>query len=161
LYAIDLLDLLAVITADLGRPVDAARLLGAAERQRDLTGYVRLSPAREEVASVLADIQTAMSRAAFEEAMAQGRALALEDAVAFTQRGRGDRRRARSGWESLTPSEHRVASLVGEHLTNDEIATQLFVSIPTVKSHLNHIYAKLGLANRGQLAAAWHRRGDS
>ncbi len=52
LYAIDLLDLLAVITADLGRPVAAARLLGAAERQRHLTGYVRSAPARDELAPV-------------------------------------------------------------------------------------------------------------
>jgi predicted ATPase/DNA-binding CsgD family transcriptional regulator len=161
LYAIDLLDLLAVIAADLERPVEAARLLGAADSQRELTGYVRLAPASDELAPVLGDVQAAMSPAAFEQAMAEGRALTLEDTVAFTRRGRGEHRRARSGWDSLTPSEHRVASLVGQALTNDEIAKRLFISIPTVKSHLTHMYAKLGLANRGQLAAAWHRRDEA
>jgi len=50
-----------------------------------------------------------------------------------------------------------VVSLVGQHLTNAQIAEQLFISVPTVKSHLNRAFAKLGVKNRGQLAAAAHR----
>ena len=70
--------------------------------------------------------------------------------------GGASHRRARSGWESLTPSEQRVVSLVGQHLTNAEIAERLFISVPTVKSHLNRAFAKLGIENRGQLAAGAH-----
>jgi len=79
----------------------------------------------------------------------------------FARRGRGAHRRATSGWESLTPSERRVVVFVDQHLSNDEIAERLFVSVPTVKSHLNRVFAKLGVANRAQLAAAAHRRGAS
>ena len=48
-------------------------------------------------------------------------------------------------------------SLVGQHLTNAQIAARLFISVPTVKSHLNRTFAKLGMDNRAQLAAAAHR----
>jgi DNA-binding CsgD family transcriptional regulator len=89
--------------------------------------------------------------------MSEGRALSLEEAVAYAQRGRGSHKLARSGWESLTASEQQVASLVGQHLTNAEIAQRLFISVPTVKSHLNRVFAKLDINNRGQLAAAAHR----
>jgi DNA-binding CsgD family transcriptional regulator len=106
---------------------------------------------------VLADLQAALGHVAFEAALHEGRALSLEEAVAYAERGRGKHNRARSGWESLTPSEQRVVALVGQHLTNAQIAERLFISVPTVKSHLNRAFAKLGMNNRGQLAAGAHR----
>jgi DNA-binding CsgD family transcriptional regulator len=82
----------------------------------------------------------------------------LEAAVAYARRGRGRRSRTLSGWESLTPSERRVVDLVGQHLSNAEIAERLFVSKTTVKSHLTHVFDKLQVNNRAQLAAAVHDR---
>ncbi len=156
LWLVELLELVAVTYADLGSPTEAARLLGAAEGQRDRVGYVRPVPAEDELTPVVSDIRTALGQDAFEQAMSEGRALSLEDAVAYARRGRGSRRRARSGWESLTDSELRVVALVGQHLSNAEIAERLFVSTTTVKSHLNRVFAKLGVRNRGQLAAVAH-----
>jgi DNA-binding CsgD family transcriptional regulator len=49
--------------------------------------------------------------------------------------------------------------LVGEHLTNPEIAARLFVSRATVKTHLVHIFSKLGVDSRSELAAEVARRG--
>ena len=64
-------------------------------------------------------------------------------------------RRARiSGIESLTPSERRVAELAATGLTNREIAQALFVSHPTVVTHLGHCYQKLDIRSRDQLAQA-------
>jgi DNA-binding CsgD family transcriptional regulator len=157
LWVVDLLELVAITCSDLRSPAEAARLLGTAESQRDLTGYVRPAPAREELAPALADLQAALGHVAFEAALSEGGALSLEEAVAYARRGRGSHSRARSGWESLTPSEQQVASLVGQHLTNAQIAERLFISIPTVKSHLNRAFAKLGVDNRGQLAAGAHQ----
>lgn len=159
LFAIDLLELVAMTLVDIERPGEAARLLGAAERQREVIGYVRRVPAGIELAPVVMEMQAALGHEACDQAMCEGRALIFEEAVAYANRGRGSHSRARSGWESLTPSEQRVASLVGDHLTNSEIAKQLFISVPTVKSHLNRAFAKLGVPNREQLAAAVHRRG--
>ena len=54
--------------------------------------------------------------------------------------------------EGLSPSELRVAELVAVGRTNREIASALFLSERTVASHLTHIYAKLGVRSRTELA---------
>ena len=157
LRVVDLLELVAVTCADLGSLAEAARLLGAAESQRELIGYTCPVPAHDELVPVLVGLRTALGQDAFERALSEGRSLSLEEAVAYARRGRGNQRRAPSGWDSLTASERRVVSLVAEHLTNAEIAERLFVSTVTVKSHLSRVFVKLGVANRAQLAAAAHR----
>jgi DNA-binding CsgD family transcriptional regulator len=82
----------------------------------------------------------------------QGPALSIEDAIAYVQRGRGERKRPSSGWASLTPTELDVVRLVSEGPANKQIATQLFVSPRTVQTHLTHNYTKLGITSRVQLA---------
>ena len=52
----------------------------------------------------------------------------------------------------LTPTERRVAELVAEGRTNKEVAGTLFVSARTVEFHLSHVYRKLGLRSRAELA---------
>ncbi|MGH9277525.1 MAG: helix-turn-helix domain-containing protein, partial [Acidimicrobiales bacterium] len=64
-----------------------------------------------------------------------------------------------AGWDSLTPTEMRVARLAAEGLTNRQIGEQLFVSRRTIETHLAHAFAKLGLSSRAQLAAEVARRG--
>jgi DNA-binding CsgD family transcriptional regulator len=66
--------------------------------------------------------------------------------------GRGQRKRPTSGWAALTPTERDVVRLVSEGLANNDIATRLFVSPRTVQTHLTHVYTKLGLSSRMQLA---------
>jgi DNA-binding CsgD family transcriptional regulator len=87
----------------------------------------------------------------FDKEWAAGAALSLEEAIAYAQRGHGERKRPTNGWESLTPTECDVVRLVGDGLGNKDIATRLFVSPRTVQSHLTHVYAKLGIASRVQL----------
>jgi ATP/maltotriose-dependent transcriptional regulator MalT len=50
-----------------------------------------------------------------------------------------------------------VVELAAGGLSNPEIGQRLFMSRATVKTHLSHIYAKLGIANRTQLAAIAER----
>ena len=54
--------------------------------------------------------------------------------------------------EGLTAAERRVAALVAEGRTNREVAAALFLGERTVASHLTHIYAKLGVRSRTELA---------
>ena len=54
--------------------------------------------------------------------------------------------------KGLTPAEQRVATLVAEGRTNREVAAALFLGERTVASHLTHIYAKLGIRSRTELA---------
>ncbi len=88
----------------------------------------------------------------FEAAWAEGAALSADEAIAYAQRGRGERKRPSSGWASLTPTELDVVRLLTEGLPNKDIATRLFISPRTVETHLTHVYAKLGLSSRVQLA---------
>ena len=52
--------------------------------------------------------------------------------------------------DELTPREAEVLRLIAEGLTNGEIADRLVVSAATVKSHVNHIFAKIGARDRAQ-----------
>jgi DNA-binding CsgD family transcriptional regulator len=88
-----------------------------------------------------------------------GSGLSTEQAIAYAQRGRGGRKRASSGWESLTPAELDVVRLVSEKLTNNDIATRLFVSPRTVQAHFTHVYTKLDLTSRVQLVQEATRHG--
>ena len=100
------------------------------------------------------------------ERLDAARDLARAEAVlrmAGVRRGRrGARGRPQAGWHSLTPTEHSVAGLVAEGLTNPQIGDRLYVSRRTVQAHLGHVFAKLDIASRAQLAAlvAEHRGGQ-
>ncbi len=59
----------------------------------------------------------------------------------------------------LTPQERRVAMLVADGATNREVAAALFMSPKTVEVHLTHIYRKLGVPSRTQLAREVWRGG--
>ena len=58
--------------------------------------------------------------------------------------------------EGLTAAERRVAALVAEGQTNREVAAALFLGERTVAGHLTHIYAKLGVRSRTELARRLH-----
>jgi DNA-binding CsgD family transcriptional regulator/tetratricopeptide (TPR) repeat protein len=74
---------------------------------------------------------------------------------------RGRRQRPASGWASLTPTESRVAALVAEGLRNAEIAERLFISKNTLQTHVAHIFAKLGVNSRVELAVSVAAQGQS
>ncbi|MBO0730538.1 MAG: helix-turn-helix transcriptional regulator, partial [Acidimicrobiaceae bacterium] len=54
---------------------------------------------------------------------------------------------------ALTPQEQAVADLARAGRTNKEIASQLYLSVNTVETHLAHVYRKLGISRRWQLIA--------
>jgi DNA-binding CsgD family transcriptional regulator len=140
--------------ADLALDTDsqqAARLFGAAEACRQRIGLVRFKVHQAGYESSIAALREAMDEHALGAAWAEGAVLSTEDAIAYAQRGRGERRRPNTGWESLTPAEREVVRLVCDGLPNKDIATRLFVSPRTVHAHLAHVYTKLGLNSRVQL----------
>ncbi len=74
---------------------------------------------------------------------------------------RGPRRRPQTGWASLTPTEHAIADLVAEGLSNPQIGDRLYISRRTVQTHLAHVFIKLDITTRAQLAAdVTQRRAD-
>jgi DNA-binding CsgD family transcriptional regulator len=62
------------------------------------------------------------------------------------------RKRPEAGWKALTDSELAVARLVAEGMTNRQVAKQLYLSPHTVSTHLRHVFSKLGINSRVELA---------
>ena len=60
--------------------------------------------------------------------------------------------RAKTGWDSLTDSELKVVNLIAAGVTNRDVATQLHLSLHTVKNHVHNAFAKLGINSRTHLA---------
>jgi DNA-binding NarL/FixJ family response regulator len=148
----DILECLAGLALEDKTHREAARLFGAADAIRQRIGVVRFHIDQEAYEDSVAALRNAMGEKDFDAAWAEGAALSTEEAIAYAQRGRGERKRPTSGWGALTPAERDVVRLVSEGLANNDIATRLFVSPRTVQAHLTHVYTKLGLSSRVQLA---------
>jgi DNA-binding CsgD family transcriptional regulator/tetratricopeptide (TPR) repeat protein len=123
---------------------DAARTLGAAGR----VGEAR--PLFDDALGLYERLEASWDLA---------RAAAGLRALGIRPGRRGPRQRPKSGWDSLTVTEHKVVRLVAEGLSNPEIAERLFISRGTVHTHVSHILTKLGLRSRVELAAETSRRG--
>ncbi|MFB9831883.1 helix-turn-helix domain-containing protein [Actinoallomurus acaciae] len=82
-----------------------------------------------------------------------GGALDVRAAVEWARRARGPRRRPSNGRAGLTPAERSVVRLAAEGLSNPDIGARLFMSRSTVKTHLSHVYTKLDVTSRAELAA--------
>jgi DNA-binding CsgD family transcriptional regulator len=147
----DAMECLAAVALQGGSQREATRLFGAAEAIRQRMGEVRFKVWDNDYLASVAALRNALSDKDFNDAWAEGAALSTEEAIAYAQRGRGQRKRPASGWASLTPTERQVVRLVSEGLANNDIAARLFVSPRTVQSHLTHVYTKLGLTSRVQL----------
>jgi ATP/maltotriose-dependent transcriptional regulator MalT len=132
--ALEVLERVLAVHEGLPQPFDLARTLltlGAIQRRTKKRGA-----AREALERALA---------IFEEL---GATLWAEKARSELARIGG---RATAG-DELTPTERSVAELVAMGKTNKEVAGQLFVTPRTVEGHLTHIYAKLGVRSRAELA---------
>jgi predicted ATPase/DNA-binding CsgD family transcriptional regulator len=156
----DAVDVLAGLAVDRERWEVAARLHAAATRLRTELASVPsplvslFRPADERA------VAERLGPAELARAHAQGATLDAVSVIGYAARSRGPRSRPRSGWGSLTPTEHDVVTLTATGLTNRDIAAQLLVSEGTVRTHLRSVFAKLGLRSRAELAAEATRRGS-
>ncbi len=158
---VDTLESLGGIAASLESFAEASRAFGAAHALRDDMGYVRYAIHQERYDAAVAAARDGLGGEAFDAAWAEGTTMSIEDAVAYIQRGRGERKRPSSGWASLTPTELDVVKLVAEGLTNPQIAERMFVALGTVRTHVGHIFAKLGVSTRAELASLATKRQEA
>jgi DNA-binding CsgD family transcriptional regulator/tetratricopeptide (TPR) repeat protein len=142
---------------------DAARLLAAAERYAQADRPLLRAKALEAAAGYFVDADDrSQARAAFTQAAEIYSSLGAAGDVARLQatfRAHGIRRgphakhrRARSGWDSLTETEIKIAAFVQEGLSNPEIAAKLLLSRRTVATHVSHILKKLDVNSRTDIA---------
>ena len=152
------LDVLASAAAALESFEEAARILGAADRAREELGRVRWAGEQEAVEALEEKLGAELGAEPLAELVAQGREIGTDETIGWLGRTRGSRKRPSGGWESLTPTELQVVQLADKGLTNPEIGEQMFIARGTVKMHLSHVYAKLDIRNRSELASLVTRR---
>jgi DNA-binding CsgD family transcriptional regulator len=129
---------------DAGRPLLRAKALEAA------AGYFIRSGDRDRARPAFTragEIYSSLG-AATDVARLQARFRAL----GFRRGPHAKHRQARSGWDSLTPTEIKIAALVGEGLSNPDIAARLLLSRRTVATHVSHILKKLDVNSRIDIA---------
>lgn len=150
----DGIELLGVLAAARERYPDAVRLLAAADAARHQLRYLTpgFTADRRAAARAVGQARRSLGEESFAQAWDQGSALTLDEVVAYAARRGGGRKRPAAGWASLTPAELEVVRLVGRGLRNDAIARQLLIAPGTVKAHLSHIFTKVGITTRTELA---------
>jgi DNA-binding CsgD family transcriptional regulator len=142
---------------------DGPRLLAAADRYDDAGRRLLLAKALEAAAGHFVDAgDRDQARTAFTRAVEVYTGLGAAADVARLQaafRAHGIRRgphakhrQARSGWDSLTATEIKIAAFVEEGLSNPEIAARLLLSRRTVATHVSHILKKLDVHSRIDIA---------
>jgi DNA-binding CsgD family transcriptional regulator len=142
-----------LIAAAHGEVEAAEALLETAVEQHDEVGDA-FGRARALLALGVVRRRTRRKRTAREAIEAALEGFELLGAATWIERARAELGRigGRTREEGLTAAERRVASLVAEGRTNREVAAALFLGERTVASHLTHIYAKLGVRSRTELA---------
>ncbi len=150
---------------------DAELLQAAAAAYSGGSRRLQAALAHEEAGAAYARHgQTDRARPLLDEAIAlyeqlgaahdRARAQAILRAAGIRRGRRGPRQRPEIGWPSLTPAERTVAGLVAEGLSNPQIGDRLFLSRRTVQTHLAHVFSKLDVTSRAQLAAEVARHHD-
>lgn len=136
------------------------------ESLREAVAVLEGSPARLEYARALAELGASLHRSgsrrearpplrqALELARACG-ATPLAERVHEELRASGASvpKLTRTGADTLTASERRVARFAAAGMTNKQIAQELFVTLKTVEAHLAHAYRKLHISSRSELVA--------
>jgi len=144
-----------------GEATRVARLWGAAEAAREDTG-IALSPGERGLHEpYLASARSQLGEAAWEEALAGGRAMSLDRASEYALSTEepdpptipvSEEPSANQPPVALSRREEEVTILVARGHTNRQISTELSISERTVENHVARILRKLGLRSRSQIA---------
>ncbi|MFN2539960.1 MAG: LuxR C-terminal-related transcriptional regulator [Mycobacteriales bacterium] len=154
------LEVLAWTARARGHPELAAQLLGCADRSMERAGswVAKVGFVNVEHGRCIAGLRAALGDAAFDRAVAAGRDLDVEKAVALAadpdaRPGTLRQRQPVAEKSPLTKRERAIAELVAEGLSNREIAESLVIAQRTAEGHVEHILTKLGFRSRAQVAA--------
>jgi DNA-binding CsgD family transcriptional regulator len=140
---------------------DARALVAAAEVLHSSSRPLLYAAAAEDAGAELAraernaeaidQLNAAFDAYMHHEALADARRVGRELRRLGVERRIVTHPRAKAGWDSLTDSELKVVNLIAQGATNRDVATQLHLSLHTVKTHVHNAFAKLGINSRAQL----------
>ncbi len=156
------LDKLGDMAQSLGHQERAVRLFGVADAIREAISAPLTPSDRGDHERSLAAARATLGVAAFAAAWAAGRAMTVEQAAEYAltpvktvplKAGKEEKPRIGEGRGLLSPREREVAAFIARGLTNREIAKELVVTERTAETHVQHIFNKLGLTSRSQIAA--------
>jgi DNA-binding CsgD family transcriptional regulator/tetratricopeptide (TPR) repeat protein len=144
-------------SAAVGQPENAVRLAAASAGMRTTLGIVPWPREQRRIQVWLPGARHRLGEREYEAAWSSGETLSVDEAVALARVGL-DRPSATPGpnGSRFTPREADVAALLARGFSTTEIAVELVISAATVRVHLDHIMAKLGLHSRTQVAV-WVR----
>ena len=150
------LETLASMAAERGRPEHAAIVLGAAQRVRDSSSLTLIELYSQQHERSVSLIIRGIGQRSFDAAYARGHAMTIEEGVAFAMEDKPATKPAPPVQPApdtvLTPRQLEIARLIADDLTNRQIADRLFLSERTVETHITNILNKLGLNSRVQLS---------
>ncbi len=144
---------IANLTAAHGNIGQAVRLLGAVNQVIVSGSYnTRLAPLKDVFDTTVAIVRRQLGEETFNSVWSTGNGLSLDEAITEALQDQFVPIEIIGGEliEPLSPREFDVLRLVGEGLSNAEIAQKLFISVATVKVHTRNIYGKLNVSNRTQ-----------
>jgi len=140
------------------RPASPVVALGVAEREMEVIACAEAGVAAYVTrGQTLDDLEVTLRSVAVGESPCSPRLTAI---LLRRLRALGGAAAGRGDWATpapLTPRESEVLRLIGNGLSNKEIAQRLCIELPTVKNHVHNILEKLSVRRRGE-AAAWLRR---
>lgn len=145
-----------LVEAALGNVPAAALLLEEAAAQHEAAGD-SFGQTRALLALGIVTRRRRQKRAARNALEAALAAFEELGAATWVERTRSELGRigGRTREQGLTAAERRVAALVAQGRTNREVAAALFLGERTVETHLTHVYAKLGVRSRAELARVY------
>ena len=160
MIASESLEGLACVAGTRGEAEQAARLFGAAEALREAIGYQHMLEEDALREPYLAAASSQLDEATWEAALAEGRAMVMEEAIEYAlskeepfatppfTTGQPSLSTMPERPGGLTPREVEVLGLAASGMTSAQIAAELFLSSRTVEAHLASIYHKLGVTSR-------------
>jgi predicted ATPase/DNA-binding CsgD family transcriptional regulator len=146
---------LASMAAESGRPQRAATLLGCAEQVRGQSTMTLMDLYRPQHDQSVMAIVRAIGEMALDAACVRGRAMTIDEGVAFAVEDEQAPKPAsavKASDTELTSRQLEIARLIAVDLTNRQIADRLFLSERTVETHITNMLNKLGLNSRVQLS---------
>ena len=153
----DIIDQAGYLCAATGRPAEAITLWAARSAQCQAAGLVEPLQEERDRERPLAEARRALDDGRFAAAESRGAAMTLATAVEFAVITAGEEAPetpapvARSGLAKLSARERELVTLVAQGRTDAQIAGQLFISVRTVRTHLDRIRDKSGCRRRADL----------